>query len=91
MKAEIGKQVKAYRGTCIGVIIQASTWQGIITKVNKKSIRVTLTEQTCTYGRKVTFHRENMSDSIRYNYWKTTDDGRELYTSEGRLYGIIEL
>lgn len=26
-----------------------------------------------------------------YTYWKTTSDGRELYRSEGRLYGIITL
>ncbi len=91
MKAEVGMQVKAYTGRCIGIMIQASTWKGTIIKVNKKSIRVTLTEETCTYGKRTTYHRDNMNYSVRYTYWKTTSDGRELYKSECDIYGIIEL
>lgn len=88
MKAAEGMKVKAYTGSCIGIIIQASTWQGTIIKVNKKSIRVNLTEITCTYGKKVTAHYK-MDEDVRYTYWKTTSDGRELYKSV--LNGIIEL
>ena len=44
--AKIGMKVEAYRGSCIGLLIQSTTWQGEIIKVNKKSIRVRLTEST---------------------------------------------
>ena len=44
--AQIGRKVEAYRGSCIGLLIQSTTWQGEVIKVNKKSIRVRLTEIT---------------------------------------------
>ena len=46
MKAQVGMKVRAYEGSCIGIIIQSTEWQGEIIKVNKKSIRVRLTEST---------------------------------------------
>ena len=38
MKAQVGMKVKAYTGSCIGILIQSTEWQGEIIKVNKKSI-----------------------------------------------------
>ena len=51
--AQIGMKVEAYKGSCIGLLIQSTTWQGEIIKVNKKSIRVRLTESTSTFGRAI--------------------------------------
>lgn len=90
MKARTGMKVQGYRGNCIGILIQASRWNGEITKVNKKSIRVHLDENINTYGSRET-SRFSISKEITYTYWKTTEDGRELYRSEGGLYGIITL
>lgn len=88
MKAAEGMKVKAYTGRCIGIIIEATTWQGTITKVNKKSIRVNLNEMTSTFGKQIKSHH-SANETVRYTYWKTTSDGREIYKSE--LNGIIEL
>ena len=41
---KVGMKVEAYEGRCIGILIEATTWQGEITKMNRKSIRVRLTE-----------------------------------------------
>ncbi len=90
MKAQTGMKVQGYSSSCIGILIQATRYNGTITKVNRKSIRVHITESVSTYGSKET-SRWQMSRTITYTYWKTTSDGRELYRSEGRLYGIITL
>lgn len=90
MKATTGMKIKAYRGDCIGIIIQATTWTGTIIKVNKKSIRVKLEESVTTYGKRL-IHKGAADQDVTYRFWKTTSDGRELYRSECRLYGIIEL
>ena len=42
-KAQVGMKVKAYTGRCVGILIQSTTWEGEIIKVNEKSIRVRLT------------------------------------------------
>ncbi len=90
MKANTGMKIKAYRGDCIGIIIQATTWTGTIIKVNKKSIRVHLDGIEAKYGKRVTY-KGSMDQEVRYTFWKTTSDGREIYKSESRIYGIIEL
>ena len=38
--AKIGMKVEAYRGSCIGLLIQSTTWQGEIIKVNKKKLKI---------------------------------------------------
>ena len=43
MKAIVGMKVTGYKGTCIGLIIDANYHIGTITKVNKKSIKVNIT------------------------------------------------
>ncbi len=90
MKAQTGMKVEGYRSSCIGLLIQATRYNGTITKVNRKSIRVHITESISTFGSKET-SRWNLSTDTTYTYWKTTDDGREIYRSNGRLYGIITL
>ncbi len=90
MKAQTGMKVEGYRSSCIGLLIQATRYNGTITKVNRKSIRVHITESISTFGSKET-SRWNLSTDTTYTYWKTTDDGREIYRSSGRLYGIITL
>ena len=81
-------KVTAYTGRSVGIIIEATTWQGTITKVNRKSIRVNLTEETRTYGKETKGHR-SINETVRFRYWKTTRDGREHYKNE--IKGIIEI
>ena len=90
MKAYTGMKVQAVDGKCIGIVIEETKWTGTITKVNKKSIRVDLTEEVRTFGSRET-SRRNPNREVRYTFWKTTSDGKEIYKSEGRIYGIIEL
>ena len=91
MNAQVGMKVKAYEGSCIGIIIQSTTWLGEIVKVNSKSIRVCLTESTSQYGSKVTGHWENLHTEKTYRFVKILSDGRAYYRSEGNLYGGITL
>ena len=91
MNAQVGMKVKAYKGSCIGIVIQSTTWLGEIVKVNSKSIRVCLTESTSQYGSKVTAHWENLHTEKTYRFVKTLSDGRAYYRSEGNLYGGITL
>lgn len=91
MNAKVGMKVQAYAGECIGIVIQSDIWQGEIIKVNKKSIRVRLTEETVMFGKKTKYHRENLNNEVAYRYTKTCSDGRELYSSEANHYGYIKL
>ncbi len=90
-KAQVGMKVEAYKGNCIGILIQSTTWQGEIVKVNKKSIRVRLDESTSRFGSKVTSHWKNLGAEKPYRFVKTLRDGRSLYRSESDLYGCIKL
>jgi hypothetical protein len=91
MKAEVGMKVKAYTGSCIGILIQSTTWEGEITKVNKKSIRVRLTESTSKFGSKTTSHFEGLNTEKTYRFVKTLSNGKDWYKSEAGLYGGIEI
>ena len=89
--AQVGMQVKAYTGSCIGILIPSTTWKGEIIKVNKKSIRVRLTESTSMYGSKVTGHCENLKTEKTYRFVKKLSNGKDWYKSDGGLYGGIEI
>jgi hypothetical protein len=91
MKATVGKKIKAYKGNSIGKIIQSTEWQGEIIKVNKKSIRVRLSESTSMWDRRVKTHCENLNDEVSFRFVKTLSNGNDWYLSEGRLYGGIEI
>ena len=91
MKAQIGMKVEAYTGSCVGLLIQSTTWTGEITKVNRKSIRVMLTESTSKFGKKTTGHWENLKTEKTYRFVKTLSDGRNFYRSEANLYGSITI
>lgn len=67
---QAGMKVEAYTGKCVGIIIQSTTWQGEVTKVNKKSIRVKLTESTSKFGKKVTSHWENLNTEKNLSFCK---------------------
>jgi hypothetical protein len=88
---EIGMKVRAYTGSCIGLLIQSTEWQGEIIKVNKKSIRVRLTESTSKFGSKTTSHRENLNTEKTFRFVKTLSNGKDWYKSEGGLYGSIDV
>ena len=89
MIAKIGMKVKAYKGNCVGILIQSTEWQGEIIKVNKKSIRVRLTESTSKFGKKVTSHWENLNTEETFRFVKTLSNGQDWYRSEADIYGGI--
>ena len=91
MKAQVGMKVKAYRGECIGLLINSTEWNGEIIKVNKNSIRVRLTDSTSKFGKKETNHRENMNTEKTFRFVKTLSNGNDWYKSEANLYGGIEI
>lgn len=84
-------KVRAYKGSCIGAIIQSTEWMGEIVKTNKKSIRVRLNEVTSKYGKKVTYHNEGLNREVTFRFVKKLSNGKDWYKSEGNLYGGIEL
>ena len=88
---EVGMKIKAYKGYSIGKMIQSTEWQGEIIKVNKKSIRVRLTESTSMWGRRVESRRENLNEEVSYCFVKTLSNGKDWYQSEGMIYGGIEI
>lgn len=90
MKIEIGMNVTAYKSQCIGFIIDSSTYTGEVVKVNKKSIIVKLTRVLAKHGDKVVSDTECNVPNVKYTYWKTTEDGRIIYKSDSKIYGIIE-
>ena len=87
--AQVGMKVEAYKGRSVGLLIDSTTWQGEVIKVNKKSIRVKLTESTSKRGRRITSHWENLNIEKTYRFVKTLSDGRDFYRSEADLYGMI--
>ena len=89
--AQVGMKVKAYTGSCVGILIQSTTWHGEIIKVNKNSIRVRLTESTSMFGSKVINHRENLNTVKTHRFSKILSNGNAYYRSEANLYGGIEL
>ena len=91
MTAQVGMKVRAYEGSCIGILIQSTEWQGEIIKVNKKSIRVRFTESTSKFGKKVTSHWENLNTEKTFRFVKTLSNGHDWYRSEANLYGGIEI
>lgn len=91
MKAQVGMKVKVYKGSCVGILIQSTEWNGEIIKVNSKSIRVRLTESTSKFGKKITNHRESMRTEVTYRFAKTLSNGHDWYRSEANLYGSIEI
>lgn len=88
MKATVGMKVTAYTGRCIGILIESTTWQGEVVKVNKKSIRVRLTESVSKFGSKEK-GRWTMNHEVAYTFSKVLSTGEELFTSEGNIYGKI--
>ena len=89
--AQVGMKIKAYTGRCIGLLIQSTEWQGEIIKVNRKSIRVCLTESTSKFGSKVTSHWENLGIEKTFRFSRNLSNGNAYYRSEGSLYGGIEI
>ena len=83
--AQVGMKVKAYTGSCIGLLIQSTTWEGEIIKVNKKSIRVRLTESTSKFGSKTTSHWENLNTEKTFRFSKILSNGNAYYRSEANL------
>ena len=90
---QIGMKVKAYKGSCIGHIIDSTTWYGEIVKVNKNSIRVRFTEEVVMHGRNETYHGTNLNAERTYRFSKTLSNGNDYYVSaeSKAIYGGIEL
>lgn len=89
--AQVGMKVQAYKGSCIGVVIQSTTWEGEIIRVNPKSIRVRLTESTSRFGKKITSHWDNFNTEVTFRFSKVLSNGNSYYRSECGIYGGIEV
>ena len=89
--AQGGMKVQAYKGSCIGVVIQSTTWEGEIIRVNQKSIRVRLTESTSRFGKKITSHWDNFNTEVTFRFSKVLSNGNSYYRSECGIYGGIEV
>ena len=89
--AQVGMKVQAYKGSCIGVVIQSTTWEGEIIRVNQKSIRVRLTESTSRFGKKITSHWDNFNTEVTFRFSKVLSNGNSYYRSECGIYGGIEV
>lgn len=89
--AQVGMKVQAYKGSCIGVVIQSTTWEGKIIRVNQKSIRVRLTESTSRFGKKITSHWDNFNTEVTFRFSKVLSNGNSYYRSECGIYGGIEV
>lgn len=89
--AKVGMKVQAYAGECIGLVIQGTTWEGKIIRVNKNSIRVRLTESTSRFGSKVTSHWDGMNTEVTFRFSKVLSSGNAYYRSESNIYGGIEV
>ena len=87
---EIGMNIEAYKSRCIGFIIDSSTYTGKVIKVNKKSIRVQLEHIVAKHGDKIV-RDADCAATVTYKFWKTTSDGTDIYVSDSRIYGIIEI
>ena len=89
--AQVGMKVQAYKGSCIGVVIQSTTWEGEIIRVNQKSIRVRLTESTSRFGKKITSHWDSFNTEVTFRFSKVLSNGNSYYRSECGIYGGIEV
>lgn len=90
MKVAVGMKVTSYSGSCIEVIIDSHYYIDTVTKVNKKSVKVNITEVTNTHGEKEV-SRYNTNHTVTYTLWKITEKGEEIYRSEACLYGFITI
>ena len=88
---KVGDKVRAYKGSCIGLLIQSTEWEGEIIRVNKNSIRVRLTENTSKFGSKTTSRWENLNTEKTFRFVKILSNGNAWYKSEANLYGGIEV
>lgn len=87
--AQVGMKVQAYKGSRIGAVIQSTTWEGEIIRVNNNSIRVRLTESTSQFGSKTTSNWENLNTEVTFRFSKALSNGNSFYRSEGGIYGSI--
>lgn len=80
MKAMTNMTVSAHNGTCSvgGMFIDETILNGTVVKVNKKSIRVAFTEEVHTRNGKE-ISRKSVNRNEAFTYWKTLDNGEELY------------
>lgn len=90
MKAQVGMKVEAYASSCIGLIIESTTWNGEIVKVNSKSIRVSLTDSTSKKDDKIIGRRDKQNE-VSYRFVKTLSNGRDFYRSDSDIYGSITI
>lgn len=86
---EIGQKVQGYRSWKNIIIVESNKYNGVITKVNKKSFWVNFTE-VIGYRQWKETSRRACDEDVKYTFWKEVN-GKSIYRSDFRLYGIIEL
>ena len=82
---EIGTELTAKTGTCIGIIVYSGNWKGTVVKMLKNGFKIHFTEVVHKEGKKEVSRRE-VNETVNYKLWKTctTDpvDGHKLPEEE---------
>ena len=89
MKPIVGMEISSYTSQCVGHIINSTTYFGVISKVNSKSIIVEIGKMVCKKNSEVTYEG-NIRNTAKFTFWKfRKDNGKALYKNS--LYGYIEM
>lgn len=89
MKPIVGMEISSYTSQCVGHIINSTTYFGVISKVNQKSIIVELNNVVCKKNSEVTYEGA-YKNTGKFTFWKfRKDNGKAIYKNS--LYGYIEM
>lgn len=96
MKVNEMVQIHKGRNSMGGIFIQEEFITGKIVKVNKKSIRVHMTQAKCKTNGKVT-REYDINKTATFDFWKTIDRqfgknaGKTVSLYKNKEYGLIEI
>lgn len=88
---KVNEMVQIHKGSNSmgGIFIYEKFIEGKVVKVNKKSIRVHMSQAKCLTNSKVT-REYNINEEATFNFWKTINDGTvDVYKNP--KYGIIKI
>ena len=94
----VDKMIQIHKGSNSmgGIYIYEEIIEGKVVKVNKKSIRVRMSQAKCLTNGKVT-REYNINEEATFDFWKTIDrqfgknTGKTVSIYKNKKYGIIEI
>ena len=95
----VNERVQIHKGnnSMGGMFIYEEFIEGKVVKVNKKSIRVHMTQAKCTTNGKIT-REYDMNEKATFDFWKTIENkqfgknaGKTVSIYKNKKYGIIEI